>query len=67
MEQVPFNTGKVKIGLRYTPPKRTPTMTRDELRLQEALLNKGRRRLSDKSIASIGVLIAVVTAIFMTD
>lgn len=33
-----YNTGKVKIGLLYEPPKET-YMSRDELALQEALLS----------------------------
>ena len=33
---VPYDTGKVKIGLLYTPPK--PQMTRDEEVIQAALL-----------------------------
>jgi hypothetical protein len=33
---VPYDTGKVKIGLRYDPPK--PPMTRDEEKIQAALL-----------------------------
>lgn len=33
---VPYDTGKVKIGLLYTPPQ--PPMTRDEEKIQAALL-----------------------------
>lgn len=33
---VPYDTGKVKIGLLYTPPQ--PQMTRDEEKIQAALL-----------------------------
>ena len=33
---VPYDTGKVKIGLRYVPPK--PPMSRDEETIQAALL-----------------------------
>lgn len=33
----PYNTGKVKIGLTYEPPKRSDIST-DESRLQNALL-----------------------------
>ena len=58
----PYNTGKVRIGSRYTPPKRPSELNKDELLLQRALLNKGRRRLSDGSIAAIGIAIAVVIA-----
>lgn len=35
---VPYDTGKVKIGLLYTPPKDYP-MSVDAERLQNALLN----------------------------
>ena len=35
---VPYDTGKVKIGLLYTPPKDYP-MSVDAERLQDALLN----------------------------
>lgn len=37
----PYNTGKVLIGSAYTPPRRV-TMSRDEERLQTALLNSPR-------------------------
>ena len=33
---VPYDTGKVKIGLRYVPP--APPMSRDEEKIQAALL-----------------------------
>ena len=35
---VPYDTGKVKIGLLYTPPRDYP-MSVDAERLQDALLN----------------------------
>ena len=35
-----FNTGKVKIGSKYQPPKEVPHMDRDALRLQRALIDK---------------------------
>lgn len=35
-----FNTGKVKIGSNYEPPKDMPYMDRDALRLQRALIDK---------------------------
>jgi len=34
----PYDTGKVKIGLYYTPPRRCP-VSRDALLLQSALLS----------------------------
>jgi hypothetical protein len=33
-----YNTGKVKIGLHYTPPVRPADIGRDMMRLQTALL-----------------------------
>lgn len=62
MAPPPYNTGKIKIGKDYQPPRRPRTLNKDELLLQRALLNKGRRRLSDGSIAAIGIAIAVVIA-----
>ena len=35
-----FNTGKIKIGSKYQPPKQMPYMDRDALRLQRALIDK---------------------------
>jgi len=35
-----YNTGKVKIGLHYTPPVRPADIGRDMMRLQTALLAK---------------------------
>ncbi len=35
-----YNTGKVKIGLNYTPPVRPADIGRDMMRLQTALLAK---------------------------
>jgi hypothetical protein len=62
----PYNTGKVKIGVAYKPPQRPPTMSRDELRLQEALLTKERRYISKPLIAYIAIWIAVVILVRMT-
>ena len=39
MKSVPYNTGKVKIGEYYVPPKDQRTITPEELRVQRALLN----------------------------
>lgn len=35
--RTPYNTGKVKIGLAYEPPRQAE-LTRDELHIQSALL-----------------------------
>jgi len=37
-ELIPYNTGKVKIGINYVPHPRTPEMDDDTLMLQRALL-----------------------------
>lgn len=58
MAPPPYNTGKIKIGAKYQPPQRLPTLNRDELLLQEALLSKP-RRLNKGLILYIGVLAAV--------
>jgi len=39
----PYDTGKVKIGLYYTPPRRCP-VSRDSLLLQSALLSTAKNR-----------------------
>jgi len=54
----PYNTGKVRIGSRYTPPKRPRNLNKDELLLQEALLSKP-RRLNTGLILYIGILAVV--------
>lgn len=54
----PYNTGKIKVGAKYQPPQRLPTLNRDELLLQEALLSKP-RRLSKGLILYIGILAVV--------
>jgi hypothetical protein len=39
-ELIPYNTGRVKIGIRYVPHPRTPEMDDDTLLLQRALLGE---------------------------
>ena len=38
MKTTPYDTGKIKIGCNYTPPKRVYEPTRTEAMLQAALL-----------------------------
>ena len=54
----PYNTGKIKIGKDYQPPRRPHTLNKDELLLQEALLSKP-RRLNTGLILYIGILAVV--------
>lgn len=56
--KTPYNTGKVKIGSRYTPPP-TP-MTRDEERIQAALLGDSAPRVS-----WLWIILAIIAAAFM--
>lgn len=37
---VPYNTGRIKIGIRYVPHPRTPAMDDDARLLQRALLGE---------------------------
>jgi len=54
----PYNTGKVAIGSRYEPAKRH-TMSLDELRIQNSLINHSQQLLTmpyDKAIYVLGVV-----------
>ena len=63
MKHTPYDTGKVKIGLLYTPPPPTPT-PEDEW-IQDVLLG-GSHGISDlmlttiQSVAAIAVLVLVM-------
>ena len=59
---VPYNTGKVAIGSRYEPIKRH-TMSLDELRIQDSLINPPVKLLVlpyDKAIYVLGVVALLV-------
>lgn len=59
---VPYNTGKVAIGSRYEPIKRH-TMSLDEERIQDVLINPPVQQLSlpyDRAIYVLGVVALVV-------
>jgi len=58
----PYNTGKVAIGSRYEPAKRH-TMSLDELRIQNSLINHSQQLLTmpyDKAIYVLGVVALLV-------
>ena len=58
----PYNTGKVAIGSRYEPAKRH-TMSLDELRIQNSLINQSQQLLTmpyDKAIYVLGVVALLV-------
>lgn len=59
---IPYNTGKVAIGSRYEPVKRH-TMSLDELRIQDSLINPPVKLLVlpyDKAIYVLGVVALLV-------
>lgn len=59
---VPYHTGKVAIGSRYEPIKRH-TMSLDEERIQDVLINPPVQQLSlphDRAIYVLGVVALVV-------
>lgn len=59
---VPYHTGKVAIGSRYEPIKRH-TMSLDEERIQDVLINPPVQQLSlpyDRAIYVLGVVALVI-------
>lgn len=64
MKHTPYDTGKVKIGLLYTPPPPTPTP--EETWAQSVLLGdrQGMSELTLVTIQSIG-LIAFITIVML--
>ena len=58
MRHLPYNTGKVQIGLRYDPPRPTYYITADEDRLQRALLGIGRPKASPEYWVKLWALTA---------
>lgn len=59
---VPYDTGKVKIGLRYEPPK--PPMSRDEEKIQAALL--GIKLMPHIPWSYIGSVVFVIALLLTT-
>ena len=63
MKQIPYDTGKVKIGLTYTPPPPTPT---PEDTWAQSILLGDKRGMDDltlttiQSIAAIAVIVLVM-------
>ena len=62
MKSVPYDTGKVKIGVRYQPPVNYPT-SRDMEALQRGLLDAKLERRAEASTYMIGVIIFVVLGV----
>jgi hypothetical protein len=57
MKHTPYDTGKVKIGLLYTPP--TPIPTPEETWVQGILLGD-RQGLSEETTTAIGAFVALI-------
>lgn len=63
MKQIPYDTGKVKIGLTYTPPPPTPTPEDD---WAQSILLGDRQGLTDLQLTTIQSLAAIAfIVIFM--
>ncbi len=57
MKHTPYDTGKVKIGLLYTPPPPTPTP--EETWVQGILLGD-RQGLSEETTTALGALVTLI-------
>lgn len=62
MKQVPYDTGKVKIGLTYTPPPPTPTPEDD---WAQSILLGDRRGLTDLQLTTIQSLAAIAVIVLV--
>lgn len=62
MKSVPYDTGKVKIGVRYQPPINYPT-SRDMEALQRGLLDAKLERRAEASTYMIGVIIFIAVGV----
>ena len=62
MKPTPYNTGRIQIGLLYTPPQ-VPHHDADALRLQRALLGE-RVRTDWDGIAIVIIIAAVALAVW---
>ena len=66
MKQIPYDTGKVKIGLTYTPPP--PPITPESDWIQGVLLGdkQGMDDLTLTTIQSIGLIAFIVIVMLLT-
>ncbi len=62
MKQVPYDTGKVKIGLTYTPPPPTPTPEDD---WAQSILLGDRQGLTDLQLTTIQSLAAIAVIVLV--
>ena len=59
-KHIPFDSGKVKIGLTYTPP--LPQPTKEEEKIQSVLLGD-KQGLSGEALACVQSLVLIATII----
>ena len=59
-----YNTGKVLIGVAYVP--KPPEMTQSEEFLQNILLGKYRRLVSDRAVVYFTVAVVVLASLFVS-
>ena len=57
MKHTPYDTGKVKIGLLYTPPPPVPT---PEENWAQSVLLGDRQGLSEETTTALGALVALI-------
>lgn len=62
MKQVPYDTGKVKIGLTYTPPPPTPT---PEDTWAQSILLGDKRGMDDLTLTTIQSLAAIAVIVLV--
>jgi hypothetical protein len=62
MKQIPYDTGKVKIGLTYTPPPPTPT---PEDAWAQSILLGDRQGLTDLQLTTIQSLAAIAVIVLV--
>ncbi len=62
MKQIPYDTGKVKIGLTYTPPPPTPTPEDD---WAQSVMLGDRRGLTDLQLTTIQSLAAIAVIVLV--
>lgn len=62
MKQIPYDTGKVKIGLTYTPPPPPPTPEDD---WAQSILLGDRQGLTDLQLTTIQSLAAIAVIVLV--
>ncbi len=62
MKQIPYDTGKVKIGLTYTPPPPPPTPEDD---WAQSILLGDKRGLTDLELTTIQSLAAIAVIVLV--